>query len=365
MDITKVSHSEWNDLLPKTGSDPFHMIEALEVLDRYADGELRLFVGFRGDHPVGLVPLFVREEGFLTFVMSPPPGLSIPRLGPIIMAPSPKRHKQQRTNQRFTDGVLEAVGTNDLLTAFGTVTTPAYTDPRPYLWSNLRVDTRFTYVLDLEDRGSDDVLDSFSGEIRREIGKRDEIGVEINREGPNTAGRVCGDMKERHAEQGLTYPTPTAFSRDLVDALDDRARVYVARAPDGTYLSGMTILYSNDEAIFWQGGAKASYENVSVNSLLHWQIIEDILEESVLESVERYDLGNAAVERIAGYKSKFDAELVPHYEIKSDLMLLAKKAYSTQRHLRGIEMADIEREVRDNVLANHRQKIPINRLTGQ
>ena len=347
MDVTEITYDEWSDHLPATGFDPFHTREALEVLDRYADGDVRLFVGQRGEQPVGLLPLFVREEGPLTFVMSPPPGLAVPRLGPVLMPTSPKRRKREKTNRRFTEAILERIGASDPLTAFGMVSPPEYTDPRPYSWNGLYVDARFTYAIDLAERGTEDVLSAFSSDLRRGIGKRDELDIDITVEGGNAARRVCADMKERHAEQGLSYPTPPSFSEDLVDSLDDQSRVYVARAPDGSYLSGITVLYSNDEAIFWQGGAKANYQNVSVNSLLHWRIIEDILDDPELESVERYDLGNAGVERISAYKSKFDAQLRPHYEVKSNLMLLAKKAYSVQRHLGGTDLSDIETEIRE------------------
>lgn len=346
MDVTEITYDEWTDHLPETGFDPFHTREALEVIDRYADGDVRLFVGKRGEQLIGLFPLFVRDEGPLTFVMSPPPGLAVPRLGPILMSTSPKQRKREKTNQRFTEAVLERIDASDPLTAFGMVSTPEYTDPRPYSWNGLSVDARFTYAIDLAERKADDVLNAFTSDLRSEIRKRDELDIDITIEGGNAARQVCADMKERHAEQGLSYSTPPSFSEDLVDSTDDRSRVYVARTPDGSYLSGITILYSTDEAIFWQGGAKANYQNVSVNSLLHWRIIEDILDDPELESVERYDLGNAGVERISDYKSKFDARLRPHYEVKSNLMLLAKKAYSAQRHLQGTDLSDIKTGVR-------------------
>lgn len=333
MEIRELTLDDWRDRLPETGFEVFHTPEALAVVDEYADGDLRLLGGFRGQEPVGLLPVFVREQWSFTFVLSPPPGLSVPQLGPILMSTSPKRRKQEKLNERFTEAVLEAVDADAPRTLFGMVGGPRYADPRPYRWTDLNVEPRFSYALDLDGRSEGDVLDAFTRDLRSEIRKRDDLDVSIERGGPDEAERICGNLKQRHAEQGLTYPTPPEYTGDLVDALGERARVYVARAPDGTFLSGITVLYSNDEAMFWQGGTKANYENVSVNSLLHWKIIEDILTDSALDGIERYDLGNANNRRIARYKSKFDAELRPHYEVKSDLMAIAKKAYSIRRHL--------------------------------
>jgi hypothetical protein len=119
------------------------------------------------------------------------------------------------------------------------------------------------------------------------------------------------------------------YVRDLWRNLGDRAQTYVARDADGEYLSGITALYSNDMAYFWQGGARAVYEGTSVNSLVHWHIISDIVEDPPVESVTAYDLMGANTERLCRYKAKFGAELVPYYLVESSgtTMTAAKRAY--------------------------------------
>lgn len=333
MEIQTVSLDEWGELLPASGVGPFHQPEMLALMDEYESGELRLLCGFRGDQPVGLLPVFVREAFSLRFVISPPPGLSVPWLGPVLMATSPKQRKREKVNEAFTEAALEAVDAGSLRTLFGMVTSPNYTDPRPYLWTGQHVDPRFNFVLDLENRDAEAVLDSFTADLRKEIRKGEELDVSLTIEDATEARQVCDDLKARHAEQGLTYPTPRSFAYDLVDRLEDNTRVYVARNPEGEYLGGITLLYADGDAIFWQGGAKANYEGVSVNSLLHWEIITDILTDPELGGIERYHLGNALNRRISRFKSKFNAEPVVNYEVKSDLMLLARKAYTTRRHL--------------------------------
>lgn len=333
MDIKELTLTEWGRLLPDMGFEVFHTPEALAVIEAHTEGELRLFGGFRGDEPVGLFPAFVRRQLGLTIVLSPPPGLSVPRLGPILMPSSPKRRKQEKLNQRFTASILDALDADAIDTLFGMVASPEFADPRPYVSEGLSAVPRFSYVLDLGDADRDEVLGSFTRDLRKEIRKGDDLDVPIELGGPAEAERICGDLERRHAEQGLTYPTPQPFVDDLVKRLGDRARVYVARGPEGQYLSGITILYSNDRAMFWQGGTKANYDGVSVNSLLHWRIIEDILAGEPLDGVDSYGLGEVNNLRISRYKSKFNGDLVSNYEVKSDLMTLAKKAYSLRRHL--------------------------------
>lgn len=341
MEIQRLSVDEWEELLPSSGVGPFHQPEMLTLMDEYEEGDLQLLGGFRGQQPVGLFPVFVRRQFGLKFVISPPPGLAVPWLGPVLMPTSPKQRKREKLNEQFTEQTLEEVDADDPRTLFGIVGSPEYGDPRPYLWNSQNVEPRFNHVLELANRDSEEVLKSFTSDLRKEIRKRDELDVSITTEGPAAAERICGELKERHAAQGLPYPTPRAFARELAARLEDNTRVYVARGPDGEFLSGVTLLYANGDAIFWQGGTKANYDGVSVNSLLHWEIITDILEDPEIEGIDRYHLGNALNQRISRYKSKFNGEPVVNYEIKSNMMVLARKAHTARQELSGKSLSDV------------------------
>jgi hypothetical protein len=356
MRVEQLDLSDWNSALPSDGFEVFHLPEALEVVERHSDAELKLFGGFKGEQPIELLPVFVQRRSVGTAVTSPPPGLGIPRLGPILMPCSPKRRKREKVNKEFTESVLQQLGTDleldrrlaaagvesplaesvldridvdSRLTLFRMECNATYGDPRPYSWGNLRVEPNFTYVLDLADRNAEDVRKSFSKSLRREIRDAEDLDVTVEVEGVEGARDVFRATEARFAEQdepfGLTWP----YVRDLFEALGDRARAYVVRDGDGEYFSGITALYSNDSAYFWQGGAKAIHEGTAVNSLVHWRLIEDVIEDPPVESVTRYDLMGANTERLCRYKAKFGAELVPYYVVESSgaAMSVAKRAY--------------------------------------
>lgn len=329
MRVEYLELADWSDELPATGFEVFHTPSALSVLSDHVSGELRLYGGFKGQQAVGLFPLVVQDRSVGTAVFSPPPGYGIHRLGPIVMPTSPKQRKRERVNQRFTEAVLKAIGIDDSLTLFRAICNAEYTDPRPYAWANLDVETKFTYVLDVADESQDDVLTSFSKSLRREIRDGEDLDVRIEREGIQGARAVYDDTVRRYEEQDRSFPLSWPYVRDLVTALEDRARVYVARTPEGKFLSGITVLYSNDVGYFWQGGTRATYDNVSINSLLHWHVIRDIIEDPPYDSVTGYDLMGANTERLCQYKSKFGAELVPYYVTESSGagMEMAKRAY--------------------------------------
>ncbi|MFC4549522.1 MULTISPECIES: GNAT family N-acetyltransferase [Halorussus] len=357
MRVEQLELSEWESALPNDGFEVFHRPEALEVVDRHADAEMKLFGGFKGQQPIALLPVFVQRRSVGTAVTSPPPGLGIPRLGPILMPTSPKRRKQEKVNQEFTESVLEQVGTDlDLdarlaeagvespfaekvldtldvdsrLTLFRMICNTDYADPRPYSWGgDLQVEPNFTYFLDLENRDAEEVRKSFSKSLRREIRDAEDLDVTIETEGLEGARDIYRATEQRYAEQDEPFTLSWSYVRDLFEALDNRARAYVARDENGEYLSGITTLYSNDAAYFWQGGAKCIYEGTAVNSLIHWRLIEDIIEEPPVESVTQYDLMGANTERLCRYKAKFGADLVPYYVVESPgaAMNVAKRAY--------------------------------------
>ena len=331
MEITDVSLQEWDSALPKTGFEVFHTPAALSVLDRHTEGAMRLFVGYKGDNPVAMFPVFIVERAVGQAVLSPPPGMGVPQLGPLVMPASPKRRKRERLNREFVEAVLDRCGVDGRASLLRVICSPSYSDPRPFAWTGMDVGTEFTYTLDTSEQTPEELLRAASKSLRREVGDGRDSDVRVTVEGAEAAETVYEQTSERYHEQGEEYPLERAYVSDLTTALaeEDRCRVYVARDPEGEFLSGITVLYSNDAAYFWQGGTRASYDGVSINSLLHWRIIEDLASDPPRPSTTEYDLLGANTERLCQYKSKFGGQLVPYHVVESGgtPMNIAKKAY--------------------------------------
>ena len=328
MRVEEIDLEEWGKILPETGHEPFHRPPALRALADHDPGDLRLFAGYRGQEPLALLPVFVRDYRVGRAVLSPPPGRSVPRLGPLTMPASPKRRKRERVNGEFVETVLEELDVHDSRTLFRTVCGSTYGDPRPFVWRDLSVHPRFTYVLDVSP-GLDDLWSSFSRSLRREIDDARDLDVTVSVEGMDGVRRIYDETVARYDEQDREFDVPWPYVRDLATGLDDRCRAYVLRDGAGAFLSGITVLYSNDAAYYWQGGARTVHEGVGVNGLLHWRILADIDAGDVPAPVDGYDLIGANTERICSYKAKFDADLVPYWVAESEgaAMGVAKKAY--------------------------------------
>ena len=331
MQIERLDIDEWGTALPDAGIELFHQPAALDVLADHVDGDLELYGGFKGEQPVGLLPVVTDSKLVSTAITSPPPSMNVPRLGPVVMPNSPKQRKIESVNAKFTEAVLDEMNTDGSLSLFRMICHSQYLDPRPYVWAEYDLTTQFTYRLDLADTTAEETMAGFSSSLRREIRSAQDLDVTVSVEGVDGARAIYEATRERYAEQDRAFPIEWTYVRDLVTALGDRARPYVARGPDDEFLGGITALYSPDAAYFWQGGTRSSYEGVSLNSLVHWQIIEDVLEDDALSSVTGYDLMGANTERLCRYKSKFGADLVPYYVVESEGigMDVAKATYST------------------------------------
>jgi hypothetical protein len=339
VNVEETTLDEWASLLPETGIEPFHDPAALRVLDSHAAGELRPLAGYRGEQPVALFPAFVRETAVGTAVTSPPPGLLVPRLGPVLMPASPKRRKREKLNVTFTDALIETLDLDAPTALFRTLTPVGYRDPRPFEWRGLSVEPEFTYRLDLTERSLEEVRRGFSKSLRRELPDDPDdhpVTVECDAD-PEAVERVRRDVADYYAAQDEPFDVTPAYARDLVEAMGEDARVYVARGPDGEYLTGIVVLYGGGAAYFWLGGTRASYDGTSVNTLVHDRIIADVLSDPALADVTAYDLVGANTERLCQYKAKFGAPLEPYYTVESAgaPLRVAKKVYGVVRGLRG------------------------------
>jgi len=316
MRLEEIEVSEWGELLPETGFEPFHTPEALAVVRDHVPGELRLLAGFKGEETIGLFPVHDRSKLGGRLVTSPPLGLGIQRLGPVTMPVSPKQHKKEATNEAFIEAVLEAIGHGDRSTLVRLSCSPRYLDPRQFRWNGFDVTPAFTYRIDTSGRDREQLLRSFSQGLRSDIRKRDDVDVRLRRGGIDDVARTHEMLEDRYREQGFRNPVGREYLLDLFEALGDRARVYVAESASGAFLSGIIVLYSNDTAYYWKGGAKTD-RTVSPNSLLHWRILEDVFTDPDLKPIEYYDLYTANNQRLTNYKSQFNGEPVAYYVAES------------------------------------------------
>lgn len=330
MEIHRLTLREWEEALPQAGFGVFHTPTALSVLENHVDGELRLYGGFQGGQPVCLFPVFLLETKLAQAVVSPPPGFAVPHLGPVCVSPCRHRGERVADISAFVDGLIDRLDVQSPLTVFRAVLLPQSPVPQFLFGPTLELSTGFTYRLPIGD-DADDLLNSFSKSLRREIRDAQRLDLTARVEDIEGSREVFESTRDRYRDQNVSFSLKWDYVRELLERLtiENRERTYIVRDPTGRFLSGIITLYSNDVAYYWLGGARASYDDVSINSLLHWNVITDLMTDSPNDSLWGYDLMGANTERICRYKSKFDGCLVPYHRLESRGigMGVAKSAY--------------------------------------
>jgi hypothetical protein len=297
------SPEEWNNILGRSHhATPFHLAECLQTCAEYTGTSCHLYIGYKGQEPTGVFPIFELQKGPFTAVFSPPPNLKIPYLGPAVVMPDGmKRRKCERWTRSFVDAVVEHIET-ELRPQYSQVrTSPKVTDERPFLWNDYSETLRHTYVVTLPD-SDQDIEGSFSSDARRNT-TADHPGELIEGD-VESVERILGTVTARHADQDIAFGLDPSFVRALYDRLpDDCMRTYVYQH-DGRFLGG-DILFEYDDTVYgWLGAGDLSVD-IPVNDILYGSLLRDAHQ----RGFERYDMIGADNPRLSSYKAKFGPDL--------------------------------------------------------
>lgn len=322
--------SEWNRLVERASyTDAMHQWEALAVLADYADASLHPLVGYKGQEPVGIFPLFERRVGPVRAVFSPPPDLRIVYLGPgLLHMEKLSQRKRERRQRAFVDGVFGWMRETIDPAYINIRTTANYPDVRPFTWNDCRVLPTYTYHVPLAGTEAE-LLERFSRDARSNIQTAIDADLDVAERDESAIEPILAQVRERYVSQGIGYHVPPAFVTDLYrETAAGTVRPFTCRV-DGEFVGGILAFQHGETIARWQGGVKPRDEidtPVPVNDALDWALMRagrDL-------GCRRYDLVGADMPRINRYKAKFGPELVPFYRITRRTVLgsVAASVYS-------------------------------------
>lgn len=324
--------ASWNGYVEQSAqTNCFHLREALEKQAEHVGCDLHPLIGFKGQEPVGLFPIFEIKKGPISTAFSPPPDINIPYLGPALLnVDKLKQRKAERRNESFISECLSWVDTNLNAQYTHVRVNGLYPDLRPLKWEGFDATPRYTYHVDLEpDR--EDLLDSFSRDARTNI--RDNVessSVRIEEGGQPAIRRIIEQVRRRYENQGITFHLSLSLVTELYEQLPDGViRPYTCHVDD-EFCGGILAYEYNDTIHRWQGGVKTGAEvDVPINDLLDWSVMVDAKD----RGVSTYDLVGAENQRISKYKAKFNPTLQEYYQLErgSPAMNVAAHLYKQVR----------------------------------
>lgn len=305
---------EWDDLVSRSPMGTlFHQWDALRVIEEHSDATLHPLVGFKGQEPVGIFPLFELRKGPVTTAFSPPPGMGIPTLGPVLFNYQKlKQRRFEKQNNRFTEACFDWVEETLDPKYFHVVTPKGYDDIRPFQWNDFDVSPRYTYDIDLA-VGEEALLKSMTSDARKSIRNTPEDSYAIERRGEEGLDYVLDRINSRYDDGDGGLFLEKSYIADLRDALGhDSLLVYVAEA-DGRPASGRLTLHEGDRVTLWQGSPKPSIDiDVPINDLLNWRSMVDGME----AGKSTCNFVGANTRHLCRYKSKYNPKAVPYFEIE-------------------------------------------------
>lgn len=311
---TDDDRTRWNECVERSRHGTVcHEFEALHVQAEHSGATLHPLIGFKGQEPVGLFPVFEIRKGFVSTVFSPPPHLRVPYLGPAFVNMGKlKQRKRERRQERFMDGCFEWIE-SELAPKYSHLrTTTAVTDSRPFTWNDFDVTPEHTYVVDLTPN-EDELLMQFSSDARSNIRGADEDAYDVDVGGDEEIRRIVEQVRRRYESQGVGFEVSEEFVCDLADrAKNGSVRPYTLRVDD-EFVGGILALEYGDTIGRWLGGVRTDTDvNLSTNDLLDWAVMCD----GQSRGLTQYDLVGAATPRINRYKAKFNPTLRTYYTIE-------------------------------------------------
>lgn len=325
------SKEKWNKAVQRSPQTmPFHEYDVLSILGRHFDAIVHPLMGYVGQEPIGVFPVFEQSKGPLSMAISPPLNVEISTGPALVNDKGMKQRKAEKRHQSFIEGCLDWIERHIGPNYTRISAPPQYTDARPFLQREFVVELFYTYLIDLTN-DLDELKQQFSSGARKKIRNTPDEACEIREGGVEEIEEIISIMRQRFDDLNLIHYIDTIAKdliTDLYSANSIQIRPYTARV-DGETVSGVIAIEDDDTVYRWLGGAKAS-GNIPATELMDWQIMRDAKQ----HDKTRYDLVGANLPQLCEYKAKFNPDVYPHYVLKKQTLpvKVAERTYYKMPH---------------------------------
>lgn len=317
--IATDSDSErWNRIVDSAqGGTIFHRWEWLRITEKHSKSKLYPLIVFEGDEPVGILPLFYSRKWLLRMVMSPPLGMAIPTLGPLLVNYGAiKPHKMEHTCKKFQiciDNFISSTLHSDYISI---TSSPGVLDVRPFIWSGYQVIPLYTYKVDLL-QGETAVWNNFTKKLRSDIKRTAPKDIVIQEGNIKDIPYLYNSLEERYGTQKIDLITPLDYLYDLYKEFGSRyLNIFIALSNNQTIGAILFINYKETTST-WLGVAKTGLAGIPINDLIQWEVIKW----SIKNDYKTFELVGANTSRLCEFKSKYSPDLEIYFNAKKAKVL--------------------------------------------
>ena len=193
---------EWNELVKQSPHGTiFHTWEWLKIVEKHTNSKLYPLIGYKGEEPIGIYPIFYKKIKFIKTVFSPMPHTGVTYLGSLILKYSNLRESKKLSYFSEFHKVVDTFIYSRLKCNFSLITTPPdFIDCRPFKWTGYKVDPIFNYRIDLA-QGIGNIWTGFKPELRTHIKRAIKRGVKIEIGDVEDLNFIYKSLVERYKEQ--------------------------------------------------------------------------------------------------------------------------------------------------------------------
>jgi hypothetical protein len=300
----------------------FHRWKFLQILEKYSGFKVYPYGMYRGNELVCVFPLFYRAYGGLRMVFSPPPGVCVPYLGPV-MSPLYDGLRQRKKESYLNAAIDEIQGQiakfSPHYTSFNAV--PGFEDIRPFKWAGYDVAVSHTYILDISGP-IDKVWEGFDANCKKGI--RTCGSQEVTLKQTHDSRKFYDITRERFKGMGLSCPIPGAdYLTEIINTFPENARMYFLYADDEIAYIALNTEYKG-RLMFWLGEINIRTD-IACNEYAKWEFIRDASSRGFTE----VELEGATMKQLCMFKSRFNPALRHNYLIyrKGAIGNIAEWAY--------------------------------------
>jgi len=325
---------KWDDWIEGSlNSILFHKWDFLKIMEKHTKSKLHPLIGFKGEEPVGLLPVFEQKRSFLKTVFSPPPQISVPYMGPVFIGfENLPQHKKEPAYMEFFKSadayIMETLKPNFIQMS----TQPGSLDCRQFKWIGYETEAMYNYVVDLTG-GEGKIWGDFKKKLRQDIKRTEKKGITVSEGGREELLYVYNSVSERYAEQGQDPSLPKQFLLDVYDKFHPQnIRIFVAKF-NGEPIAGLIDIYFKDRAESWVGNVKSAISGIHPNDLLQWHTIKWACE----HGLKQYIIMGANTPRLSPFKLKYNPQIEINFQAKKYSPFYiewAEHAYKTLKRTR-------------------------------
>jgi hypothetical protein len=283
----------------------------INFLSRQYMGKLYPLIVWDGKELIGLMPVFFYDIPLRKVVLSPPPSLAIPYLGPVMKKQLGKKPcKKQSIFHEFQKKIDDFLKITLKSNYVQIRTSPGTSDLRPYVWSNYQIMPEYTNFIDLT-VGKNKVWENFSQNVRRGVSKANESGISVTTGGREDVESIYSLLLKRQK-----VPSTKEFLYEIFENFyPDNLNFFIAKKDDVPVTGTINTLYKNNIG-GWIGVPKVSIDGVSPNVSPNYPLIWESIQWACNNNYKQFEIIGASDRKTYTFKVQFCGDIAPFYRMK-------------------------------------------------